>query len=118
MMNTEGPDYWLFFYCREKKEFLRRRNIRKQMVTISISVQKLYDLYKSEKCAYCGGICLLNMTDSNKLKSFHATIDRVDPLIGYSDENIVLACNKCNQKKGKKDQMLVRLYGRKPREAA
>lgn len=107
-----GPDYWLFFYCRIKKENLRERNRRKKLFSIKLSTQKIYDLYKEGKCAYCGKECFVDIVDQshNKLKHNFGTIDRVDPLLGYDDSNIVLACNRCNQKKGKKEQKFVEKF--------
>ena len=113
--NLPGPDYWLFFYCREKIDNLRRRNAQKHFFYTKLSMQNLYNLYREPICVYCGKECIVEIIDqsSNKLKHNSATIDRVNPLIGYDDSNIVIACHKCNQKKGRKDQILVERFGRK-----
>jgi len=115
--SSPGPDYWLFFYCQQKKEVLRERNRKKNLSGAGLTVQKVYELYKQKLCNYCGKECIVDIVDQthNKLKHNHATIDRVDPLIGYQNSNIVLACHSCNQKKSKKEQKIVEKFGRKPR---
>lgn len=108
-MNNQGPDYWLFFYLRDKIELLKLRNRRKNFKNQKISIQKLYDIYSHGLCFYCSKKCIVEIIDQshNKLKHNSATVDRVDPLIGYDDSNIVLACHKCNNKKSRKDQQIV-----------
>jgi len=101
-------DYWLFFYCEIKIFYLKRKNIRKFKKRYDISLEKLYFLHKSEKCYYCNKDCIINYNSSPRLKHYHSTIDRVDPLIGYTDSNIVLSCYSCNHKKGKKEEEFVK----------
>lgn len=106
-------DLWLYLYCREKKDNLKRRNQRKGLQKSgSLTVQKLYAILNDGICVYCKKEVVVDLIDQehNILLPNSATIDRVNPLLGYYDSNIVVACNRCNQKKGKREQAAVVKY--------
>jgi 5-methylcytosine-specific restriction endonuclease McrA len=60
--------------------------------------------YNNLKCSYCGVDCLLHAEESWPNK---ATIDHVIPLCkngSNKQDNLVVACNKCNNEKSKDDK--------------
>lgn len=104
-VNTSLKDF-----CKSKKKRLESRNREKKLPKFGeLSVSHLIDIYQNRQCAYCQVKCnFLHINSVHSGQNYYATIDRVNPLYGYYDENIVIACYRCNQKKGAQEQWVVK----------
>ena len=58
----------------------------------------------SSACFYCGQLPITNYTYRNKPPYIYNGIDRVNNLLGYTQENSVACCPICNFMKGNKNQ--------------
>jgi 5-methylcytosine-specific restriction endonuclease McrA len=54
--------------------------------------------YEPGTCAYCGTPCIYGTTKRQPGNS--GQLDRIDPALGYTKGNVVLACAECNNRKG------------------
>lgn len=97
----------LRLYSLAKKKSLSRRARSKQL-SCKITPTELRTIFSSLICEYCKKACKIYPDDESPRKHDTATLDRVDPLLGYDPGNVVLACFKCNQKKGKREERMVR----------
>lgn len=97
----------LRLYSLSKKKSLSRR-ARGKNISCTITPTELRELFSSLICKYCKKICLIYPDDVAPRKHNTATLDRVNPLLGYDPGNVVIACYSCNQKKGKREQEMVR----------
>lgn len=99
-------------YSKAKKKQLSNRAERKN-ISCKITATALRILYSDLTCHYCKKICIIYPDDGNPLKHDAATLDRVNPLLGYDSGNVVIACHHCNHKKGRREEKMVKLarYG-------
>lgn len=97
----------LRLYSLAKKKSLSRRARAKQL-TCTITPTELRVLFSSLICKYCNKICKIYPDDESPREHDTATLDRVNPLLGYDQGNVVLACFRCNQRKGKREERMVR----------
>lgn len=75
-----------------------RHRAKKSGVPCTISVGWLIDfLAGGALCAYCGVAC---RPGSRHEVATSITLDRLIPDLGYVPSNLVLACHRCNRKKG------------------
>lgn len=56
-------------------------------------------VYANGTCAYCGTPCIYG-TVKRVPAGNSGQLDRVDPALGYTKGNVVLACADCNNRKG------------------
>lgn len=71
-------------------EYLDYRSEMKSKLVFDISYELFVDLIH-DNCFYCG-------QSANEKRN---GVDRIDNTLGYSKENVVPCCFKCNQLKGK-----------------
>jgi 5-methylcytosine-specific restriction endonuclease McrA len=55
--------------------------------------------YEPGTCAYCGTPCIYGQHKRTPAGN-SGQLDRVDPALGYTRGNVVLACADCNNRKG------------------
>lgn len=68
----------------------------------NISYEEFFEIIKDQECHYCS--CQLNMDEysrSSGKRSTAACLDRKDNDVGYTVDNVVACCPKCNYGKGK-----------------
>lgn len=77
---------------------LRKR--KKSLDLLQISIEDFVEWYKNQDktCYYCGRTIedVKKSKDAFNKKTFRLTIDRKNNDLGYSKENICLACYRCN----------------------
>lgn len=88
--NNEGP----------KREIMRQYNAhaKRRNLEFNLSESEFFNLIESN-CYYCG-LSSQNSNSGKHTKGFkYSGIDRVDNSIGYSTDNCVPCCHKCNDSK-------------------
>lgn len=73
-----------------------RENAKSRLLDFNLSEKETYDIVTKE-CFYCGYIPVPETTSSNQKYTDHYNgIDRVNPKLGYTIENVVSCCRSCN----------------------
>lgn len=56
------------------------------------------DLIASGRCSYCDVRVRFNV-GNGRASEISPTLDRLNPTLGYTEGNVVLACHGCNRRK-------------------
>lgn len=114
--NRERGDRWIALNRDKQKVYMDRMQRRRPWIALARSSQKrsaqngvvwaltedfVRRLLETPYCAYCDlrvevrpGYAI-----GQRQMPHSATLDRVDPNVGYIPENVVLACYRCNSRK-------------------
>jgi hypothetical protein len=85
-----------------------KRSAERRKLTFRMSSKDIQKLLSNPICHFCGVFCDLEVTGGVQGDDTF-TFERLNPLNGYVPSNVVCACHKCNNKKGKDDEFLVKL---------
>lgn len=94
--------YQIHAFCVNKARYARRRARQKRM-DYDISIDFLVDLFGDGACPICGRAMLIGGDTSRgrgRMRATAATLDRIDPLGGYTTSNVRFLCHQCNAMKG------------------
>ena len=85
----------------ERTKYYNARNNSKRMKReFSIDAKRFMELWTEGECYYCGNdkgtIPHANNRNRSLKKLITLGVDRLDPLIGYTNENCVTCCHICN----------------------
>jgi len=64
-----------------------------------LTEQDVLALFDTRKCAYCEAPVVTHANRGGQPKNNSAALDKIDPVLGYTRENTVLACHGCNSRK-------------------
>lgn len=112
-------DYYASAQVKAKWPWARRslRSAGKGIDRSAISLNFLTELQqKTPNCPCCKVLMSYSLDKGQKRPTHQATIDRVDPLAGYTEDNIAIICMDCNRRKTnstQKDLEMILTYVKK-----
>lgn len=83
-------------YYKENKYFAAKKFASRKNKTFNLS-EELYLSLLDCGCYYCG---------TKNLETYGISLDRIDNLKGYTEDNVIPCCGKCNRLRG--DQLTVK----------
>lgn len=89
-----------------KKETIKRR-ARKRKMAYGLSDKFLQKLLSNPVCQWCKVFCNVETHAQHEKNDF--SIDRINPLLGYTEDNVQVLCCDCNNNiKSVMDQLICR----------
>ena len=90
---NEGNDYRSYL----SRTYVRLKSSRRETHEWSITPEDLWTLWETQggKCAF-SGVNMTHHVDGRGTKEFNASIDRINPDLGYAPQNIQLVAYRVN----------------------
>jgi 5-methylcytosine-specific restriction endonuclease McrA len=72
---------------------------KREGLPFTLTENEVLTLFDTRKCVYCETPVVTHANRGGAPKNNSAALDKIDPVLGYTRDNVVLACTGCNSRK-------------------
>ena len=81
-----------------RKRWIQLKNgAKRRGVNFNLSWERFVQIFSVKTCPGCGVVLVLNKYPTKSASGASYSVDRIDPTIGYEDENCMVLCLRCNR---------------------